>query len=206
MTYRIQFESGEAFAFSADEDTLLRGALRAGLGFPNDCGVGGCGNCRFELVSGGDGDAVGGSAGPLGARAQARPAARLPVEARGRLRRQGPPRRRVSPGGSRSPASGDPDRACARSRRAWASSCSGPRRRRGSCAGQFAILHPPGVAGARAYSMSNLPNDAGEWRFVIRRDPRRPGSNAMFDALRLGEVVDNRRPLRAGLFSQRQCP
>ena len=49
-------------------------------------------------------------------------------------------------------------------------------------AGQFAILHPPGVDGARAYSMSNLPNEAGEWRFVIRRR-RRPGSNAMFDAL-----------------------
>src|SRR5208283_3178303 len=27
-------------------------ALRAGLGFPNDCGVGGCGNCRFDLVAG----------------------------------------------------------------------------------------------------------------------------------------------------------
>src|SRR5271165_920435 len=52
MTYRIAFESGEAFDCPPDEDTLLRAALRAGLGFPNDCGVGGCGNCRFELVSG----------------------------------------------------------------------------------------------------------------------------------------------------------
>ena len=37
--------------------------------------------------------------------------------------------------------------------------------------------------------MSNLPNDAGEWRFVIRRAPGGLGSNAMFDALRLGEVA-----------------
>src|SRR5271165_2044850 len=52
MSHRIQVESGEAFAITEEEDSLLRGALRAGLGFPNDCGVGGCGNCRFDLVSG----------------------------------------------------------------------------------------------------------------------------------------------------------
>ena len=37
--------------------------------------------------------------------------------------------------------------------------------------GQYALFHPPGVEGPRAYSMSNLPNAEGEWRFVIRRTP-----------------------------------
>ena len=35
-----------------DDDTIMRAALRAGLGFPYECNVGSCGNCRFELVSG----------------------------------------------------------------------------------------------------------------------------------------------------------
>src|ERR687897_110160 len=35
-----------------DDDTILRAALRAGLGFPYECNVGSCGNCRFELLSG----------------------------------------------------------------------------------------------------------------------------------------------------------
>ena len=34
------------------DDTVLRAALRAGLGFPYECNVGSCGNCRFELLSG----------------------------------------------------------------------------------------------------------------------------------------------------------
>jgi toluene monooxygenase electron transfer component len=56
-------------------------------------------------------------------------------------------------------------------------------------AGQFAILRPPGAEGWRAYSMSNLPNDQGEWRFVVRRTAAGKGSNAMFDALRVGDTL-----------------
>ena len=36
----------------ADDDTILRAAQRAGLGFPYECNVGSCGNCLFELVEG----------------------------------------------------------------------------------------------------------------------------------------------------------
>jgi len=35
-----------------EEDTILRAALRSGLGFPYECNVGACGNCRFELLEG----------------------------------------------------------------------------------------------------------------------------------------------------------
>lgn len=52
MEYEILIENGEAFAVPAGEDTLLRGALRAGIGFPHECSVGGCGACRFELLDG----------------------------------------------------------------------------------------------------------------------------------------------------------
>src|SRR5882672_5440814 len=33
-------------------DTVLRAAQRAGLGFPYECNVGSCGNCKFELIEG----------------------------------------------------------------------------------------------------------------------------------------------------------
>jgi toluene monooxygenase electron transfer component len=188
MTYRIAFESGEAFAFGANEDTLLRGALRAGLGFPNDCGVGGCGNCRFELVSG-DMETLWTDAPGLSERerkrgrrlaCQSKPAGDCVVKVRladeyrpavpaARLRATLKARREIAPGMGefvfRTEAAAH------------------------FLAGQFAILHPPGVEGARAYSMSNLPNEAGEWRFVIRRALGGRGSNAMFDALAVGEAV-----------------
>src|SRR3954453_3394091 len=34
------------------DDTVLRAALRAGLGLPYECNVGSCGNCRFEVLDG----------------------------------------------------------------------------------------------------------------------------------------------------------
>ncbi len=188
MTYRIAFESGEAFVFGAEEDTLLRGALRAGLGFPNDCGVGGCGNCRFELVSG-DMETLWAEAPGLSERerkrgrrlaCQAKPASDCVVKVRladeyrpavpaARLRATLTARREIAPGMGE-----------------FVFRTEAPAR---FLAGQFAILRPPGVEGWRAYSMSNLPNDQGEWRFVVRRTPGGKGSNAMFDALRVGDAL-----------------
>ena len=36
----------------AEGDTILRAALRAGLGMAYSCNVGSCGNCRFEVIEG----------------------------------------------------------------------------------------------------------------------------------------------------------
>ena len=52
MEHRITIEGGAQFSVRAEEDTLLRGALRADVGMPHECSVGGCGACRFELVEG----------------------------------------------------------------------------------------------------------------------------------------------------------
>ncbi len=188
MTHRIAFESGEAFAFSAEEDTLLRGALRAGLGFPNDCGVGACGDCRFELVSGVM-ETLWPEAPGLSERerrrgrrlaCQSKPAGDCVVKVRladdyrpavptAKVEATLTAAREIAPGMGEFAFQTD------------AAALFLP--------GQFAILHPPGVQGARAYSMSNLPNDRGEWRFVVRRTPGGKGSNALFDALRIGDVL-----------------
>lgn len=188
MTYRISIEGGDSFAVATDEDCLLRGALRAGIGFPHECGVGGCGNCRFDLVSG-EIETLWAEAPGLSERerkrgkhlaCQARPRGDCTIKVRcdddqrphlptRRLRAELVRRRDVAPGmaeftfHSKEPADFAP--------------------------GQYAIFHPPGVGGARAYSMSNLPNPQGEWRFVIRRMVGGAGSNRMFDALRPGEAI-----------------
>ena len=48
----IKVVNSEVAFTCEDDDTVLRAALRAGLGFPYECNVGSCGNCRFELVEG----------------------------------------------------------------------------------------------------------------------------------------------------------
>ena len=63
----IQIEGGPAFDVGASEDALLRGALRAGLAFPYECSVGGCGACRFELLEGEVATLWEGRAGAVGA-------------------------------------------------------------------------------------------------------------------------------------------
>ena len=188
MTYRITIEGGDRFDVSADEENLLRGALRAGVGFPYDCNVGGCGGCRFDLVSG-EMETLWPDAPGLSERerrrgkrlaCQSRPRGdcvirlrpsdehRPPVPTR-RLQAVLASRREIAPGmgefifRTEAPAAFLP--------------------------GQYAVFHPPGAVGPRAFSMSNLPNEAGEWRFVIRRTPGGAGSNAMFDRLEPGAAT-----------------
>ena len=49
--HKIEIANTDA-SFESDDDTVLRAALRAGLGFPYECNSGSCGNCRFELLEG----------------------------------------------------------------------------------------------------------------------------------------------------------
>jgi p-cymene monooxygenase electron transfer component len=49
--YTLTVGQGQPFTLDARE-TVLNGALRAGVGFPHSCKVGGCGACKCRLVSG----------------------------------------------------------------------------------------------------------------------------------------------------------
>lgn len=187
MTHRIEMEGGGVFDVSA-EDTLLRGALRAGVGFPHDCSVGGCGSCRFDLVSG-EMETLWAEAPGLSERDRRR-GKRLACQSRA----LGDCTIRVRPSPEYVPAV-PPRRmdAVLRRRTAITSDISEfvfetaePAR---FVAGQYAVFQPPGVAGVRAYSMSNLPNETHEWRFVIRRVPGGRGSNTMFDTVQEGDRV-----------------
>lgn len=199
MKHKIEIEGGAAFYVSADEDSLLRGALRAGAGFPYECGVGGCGGCRFELVSG-EMETLWPGAPGLSERerrrgrrlaCQSRPLSdcvirvrcadeyRPPVATR-RLRARLVERREIAPGMAE-----------------FAFHTEEPAQ---FLPGQYAIFHPPGVEGPRAYSMCNLPNAEGEWRFIIRKVPEGRGSGAMFEALRKGDVIPLDAPYGGAYF------
>ena len=188
MKHRIAIEGGDVFDVSADEDSLLRGALRAGTGFPYECGVGGCGSCRFELVSG-EMETLWPDAPGLSERerrrgrrlaCQSRPLSDCVIKVRcaDEYRPRVPPQRRQALLTRR--------REIAPGMAELVFQANGPAV---FLPGQYAIFHPPGVEGPRAYSMSNGPNAAGEWSFIIRKVPGGRGSTAMFDALQLGAVV-----------------
>ena len=189
MSHRIEMAGGGVFHVSADEDTLLRGALRSGIGFPHDCSVGGCGNCRFDLVSG-EMETLWAEAPGLSERerkrgrrlaCQSRPTGDCVIKVRtaDEYRPAVPTARLTATLVARRHVTGDIAEFTFRTEAPAT-----------FLAGQYAVLHPPGVEGVRAYSMSNLPNGDGEWRFVVRRVPGGRGSNAMFDALPIGSSLD----------------
>ncbi|RQT02125.1 2Fe-2S iron-sulfur cluster-binding protein [Burkholderia contaminans] len=188
MEHQITIEGGATFAVDASEDALLRGALRAGVGLPHECSVGGCGACRFELVSGAM-DTLWPDAPGLSERdrkrgkqlaCQSRPTGDCTIRVRcddsylpvvTPLRREAElvARRSVTQDMSEFTFRAPGDAAFR--------------------AGQYALLYPPAAQGARAYSMSNLPNGDGLWQFIIRRLPGGAGSNALFDRIAIGERV-----------------
>ena len=51
MLFTVNINGVKSFVADS-EDTLLSAALRANVGFPYDCSSGGCGSCRFEILSG----------------------------------------------------------------------------------------------------------------------------------------------------------
>lgn len=191
---RIQIDGGPSFELAAGEDTLLRGALRAGVAWPYECSVGGCGACRFELLDG-EMETLWPDAPGLSERDRRR-GKRLACQSRP----LGDCRVRVRlDAGDGEPSATPPItprrlHALLRARRAITPDIDefvlhvpgAPHFR----AGQYALLYPPGVDGARAYSMSNLSNAKGAdedlWRFIIRRMPGGRGSQALFEQLTPG--------------------
>jgi toluene monooxygenase electron transfer component len=188
QTFRIQIDGGPSVQVDAAEDALLRGMLRAGLGFPHECSVGSCGACRFELLSGSvatlwpEAPGLSDRERKRGKRlaCQSQPQSDCTIRARCDAAYQPavPARRATSKLLSRRKVSGD---MCE-----FTFLVDGVAEFR---PGQYALLHLPGVQGARSYSMSNLPNPQGIWQFVIRRTAAGRGSQSLFERLAPGDEL-----------------
>lgn len=168
---------------------MLRAALRAGLGFPYECNSGGCGSCRFDVVDG-QVECLWPDAPGLTERdrkrgrqlaCQCRAVGDLTIKVR--LGEEYvpcvAPRRRAARLVGSAPITHD--------LREFRFASDEPAE---FLPGQFASLMLPGVPSARAYSMSNLPNAAGEWHFQVRRVPGGQGTASLFDRLRPGDAVE----------------
>ena len=186
--HRVRLAGSEVTFGCAADDTLLRAGQRAGLGFPYECNVGSCGTCRFELVEGEVqmlwAEAPGLSENDrkrnryLGC--QSRPLGDCTIKLRLGAR-YAPPHRP-----QRFKAVLERTRALTHDMSEFRFALDKPRSFE---PGQYALAYLPGVTGARAYSMSNTPDDASAWEFVVRRTPGGVGSAALFDDLPAGQDI-----------------
>jgi toluene monooxygenase electron transfer component len=187
--YSIRIANADVGYDCEPGDTVLRAGLRAGVGLPYECNAGGCGSCKFELLEG----------EVLDLWPQA-PGIRPKDRERGRrLACQSTPVSdcliKVRPESRFEPAV-IPRRFVARlmERRRVTREISEFRfaahDRADFLPGQYALLRLNGEEAIRAYSMSNLANDAGEWAFMIRRVPEGAVTPQLFDMLSLGDEVE----------------
>jgi toluene monooxygenase electron transfer component len=175
------------------DDTILRAALRAGLGFPYECNVGSCGNCRFELV---EGEVVHKREAPpawserdrrrnryLGCQARALRDCAVKVSLADNYKSTFPPKRTRAKLIDTFEITHDISEFRFRLKE------TAPFR-----PGQYALLYLPGVIGARAYSMCNVSPDGAEWHFQIKRAPHGSGSTKLFAHSSPGDWFDTDGP------------
>ncbi len=174
--------------FDCTADTIARAATRAGLGFPYECNVGECGNCRFELIEGEvsyarenppaitDRDAQ--RKRYLGCQALPHGDCTIKVPLRDTYKSKHLPKK----------VSGELVAAIdvTHDIREFRFRLSEPAP---FLAGQYGLLSPPGVEGARAYSMCNTGETGTEWHFQIRRVPNGVATTAIFDRLKIGDSM-----------------
>lgn len=197
LDYTIQVTgSGQgAVQFScASGDTILYAALRSGLGFPYECNSGGCGACQFELVDG-DVEDLWPEAPGISERQRGRgrrlacqsvPGSDCSIKVRLNEDGAAPVRPAVFTAVFEGARSLTPDMS------EFTFRTTEPAQ---FLPGQFAMLRLPGVEGARAYSMSNLANEDGLWRFIVKRVAGGQGTSVLFDALEAGQDVEITGPL-----------
>jgi toluene monooxygenase electron transfer component len=176
-----------AFECPAD-DTVLRAALRAGLGFPYECNVGSCGNCRFELVEGEvRHERVNAPAWTerdkqkkrwLGCQSKALGDCRIKIGLRDHYKSRHRPIQTTA----RLVETEDLTHDMREFRFTLAD-------RAPFLAGQYALLYLPGVTGARAYSMCNVTGSGEEWHFQIKRVPGGAATGRLFAGTPIGSDI-----------------
>ena len=172
----------------AEDDTLLRAALRAGFGMPYECNAGSCGTCKVELVSGTI-DSIRPDAPGLADRdreknrvlaCQARPVSDCAIKVR--LRPENVPRHRPA----RFEAELVGTRDLTHDMREFRFAAKGAP---GFRPGQYALFYLPGLEAPRTYSMSNADDGSGTWEFIVRRVPGGTGTAALFDRVPVGSRI-----------------
>lgn len=169
-------------------DTLLRAALRAGIGLSYECNSGGCGGCKFELLQG-EVETLWADAPGLSERDRRRGRhlacqckAQGPLHIKAATAAEYVPK--IVPQRQKAQLIGTSD--ITHDLREFRFRSAGGA---SFLPGQFAMLDLPGVDASRAYSLSNTANDDGEWHFQVRRVPHGKGTHVLFDKLACGDEI-----------------
>lgn len=180
-------KDGQHFVQAA-EDTILRAALRAGVGLSYECNSGGCGGCKFDLVAG-EVDNLWPDAPGLSERDK-RKGKHLACQcrARGEITINMASAEEYVPAirPQRRPAQLIATRQITHDLREFRFRAEGPAE---FLPGQYAMLELPGITGSRAYSLANIGNADGEWHFQIRRVAHGQGTHLLFDQLTVGDEI-----------------
>lgn len=185
----VRIAGGEETFSCAEEDTLLRAALRAGLGFPYECNSGACGTCKVELVEGAV-QSLRPDAPGLAERdrarnrvlaCQAQPRGDCAIKVR--LRPENVPAYRPRRFRARLAST----RELTHDIREFTFQARGAP---GFLPGQYALFYLPGLAAPRTYSMSNVDDGSGRWQFIVRRVPGGTGTHTLFDQVPVGGEVE----------------
>lgn len=194
MSFSIRLSGSDTRFDSSPGDNLLRAGLRAGLGLAYECNAGGCGSCKFELLSG-EVEELWPEAPGISAKQRGR-GHRLACQCRPLTDCEIKIRTGDAFAPAIRPACFDAEylgwRQVTVDIREFRFRGSGPAR---FLPGQYAMLELPGAGQWRAYSMSNQPNETGEWCFMVRRVPQGRVSALLFDQLLPGQRVRMDGPL-----------
>lgn len=187
--YSVAIEGSDQRFDQGEDDTLLRAALRSGVGIPYECNAGGCGSCRVQVV---DGDVIDLWPDAPGRSERDRRTGRvLACQTRAvsdvvlRVRTSAeyagavPPARRRAVIRTVEPVTHD--------MRRFVCHTDGPA---SFLPGQYVSLALPGVAASRNYSMANVANDDGDWELIIRRVPGGAATATLFDRIDVGDEVE----------------
>ena len=184
----IKNEKDGSVCEQADGDTILRAALRAGLGYSYECNSGGCGGCKFELLEG-NVETLWADAPGLTERDRKR-GRQLACQCRA----LGPVTIKVTTAPEYQPRI-VPKRQRARllSKHTITHDIQEFRFVSENGAeflpGQFAMLDLPGLESSRAYSLSNTANAQREWHFQIRRVLHGKGTHTLFEKMVAGDEI-----------------
>lgn len=189
MSHAIHIDGSPEGFSQQGQDTVLRAALRSGVGFPYECSSGGCGSCKFDLVAG-DVKVLWPEAPGLTERdrrkgrqlaCQCVPTSDLTIK----VRSDPVCVPRITPRRLRARLMDVVEITHDLREFRFASKGSAD-----FMPGQYASVAIDGVSAPRSYSMSNLANQQGEWHFQIRRVPNGQATSKLFDGMRLDDEVE----------------
>ncbi len=186
---QININGETSVACPHGDDTVLLASLRAGIGFPYECNAGACGSCKYELL---EGEVQSLCDNPPGLTArdirknmhlacQTRPLSNISVKTR--LSDEYVPQIKTEKFKAKFINSFD----VTHDIKEFVFQAEQPAQFQ---PGQYALLSFPRLGIKRAYSMSNLPNTQGEWRFQIRKVPDGQSTSFLFNQISPSDVIE----------------